>query len=262
MPKATSQYYEDEKAKWDSLVDAHYAQNPEKLLLRPEQDFYSYVRTDKVASAYPGTKDFFGDIRGKRLLEYGCGSGMTASLLAKAGADVTAFDISEKSVATTQLRAQLNNLPNLHAQVGVGEKLPFADASFDLAFGRAVLHHLDVDLAGPELLRVLKPGGKALFIEPLGMNPVLTYVRNHVPYPDKNPVGDDRPLTYAEINKWGRGYSDFHYHEVHFFGMIVRAFPYRWHVRLPVLHKVDRVVLRYAPPLRRFCRYVLIMLVK
>ncbi|MBK8027997.1 MAG: hypothetical protein IPK17_00490 [Chloroflexi bacterium] len=83
------------------------------------------------------------------------------------------------------------------------------------------------------------------------MNPVLTYVRNHVPYPDKNPVGDDRPLTYAEINKWGRGYSDFHYHEVHFFGMIVRAFPYRWHVRLPVLHKVDRVVLRYAPPLRR-----------
>ena len=209
MPKAENQYYENEKAKWDSLVHSHYAQNTDKLLLKPEEDFYSYLRSNSVASAFPGTQNFLGDIRNKKLLEFGCGSGLTAALLAKSGADVMAFDISEKSVATTLLRAELNNLPNIQAEVAVGEKLPYADSSFDLAFGRAVLHHLDVDLAGPELLRVLKPGGKALFIEPLGMNPVLSFVRDHVPYPGKNPVGDVSPLNYVEIKKWGRGFSQF-----------------------------------------------------
>ncbi len=49
--------------------------------------------------------------------------------------------------------------------------LPFGDAVFDAVLGNAVLHHLSLDLALPELSRVLKPGGIFAFAEPNLLNP-------------------------------------------------------------------------------------------
>lgn len=255
-------YYESEKSKWDSVMHKLYGNNPEKLILRPEQDFYHYARTDSVAKTCSEIIDFLPSVEGKDLLEYGCGSGYTAALLAKSGANVTAFDISEQSVYVTRMRAELNKLDNLGGVVAVGESLPWDDNTFDVIFGRAVLHHLDVSEGGPELYRVLKPGGKALFIEPMGMNPVLNFVRDYVPYPNKNPVGDDSPLNYDEINRWGEGYTEYKYQEVQFLGMLERAFPYKWHVDLPILHKIDNVLLKNITPLRGWSRYVVMMMTK
>lgn len=51
---------------------------------------------------------FLGDLRGKRVLEIGCGLGQIAVLLRKSGADVTAFDISLMSVVATRKRAEVN----------------------------------------------------------------------------------------------------------------------------------------------------------
>lgn len=46
------------------------------------------------------------------------------------------------------------------------QDLEFDDNMFDYAVGLGALHHLNLDLAGKELSRVLKPGGAAIFVEP------------------------------------------------------------------------------------------------
>lgn len=252
------QYYADEKEKWDELMKKKFG-DLASLKLDPEANFYTYCDSSSVAI---GVNEFLGEVKDKKVVEYGCGSGKTAALLAKSGAQVTAFDISPESVKITQTRAEVNNLNNLQADVAVGEDLPYEDNSFDIAFGRAVLHHLDPEQGAAELARVLKPGGKACFIEPMGMNPVLNFVRDYVPYPNKNPVGDDKPLNYEEIKIWGNWATDYDWQEVHLFGMLERAFPYSWDVSLPILHTMDRAIMKTIPFTRRFARYVVMYMVK
>jgi ubiquinone/menaquinone biosynthesis C-methylase UbiE len=102
-----------------------------------------------------------------RALEIGSGTGYFSLNLLRAGVigHATATDISPGMLAT--LRANAEGL-GIAAQVETvatdAERLPFEDASFDLVFGHAVLHHLpDLDQAFSEFLRVLKPGGTLFF---------------------------------------------------------------------------------------------------
>jgi 2-polyprenyl-3-methyl-5-hydroxy-6-metoxy-1,4-benzoquinol methylase len=148
---------------------------------RAYEDFGEYARD---SGRLVGVADFVGDLRGKRVLEYGCGLGEATVLLARSGARVSAFDLSPSSVEVTRRRAETNGL-EVDLAVAAGEDLPYADETFDVVVGVAILHHLDVERAGRELHRVLKPDGKAAFVEPMAMNPVLNFVRDHVPYAHK-----------------------------------------------------------------------------
>jgi hypothetical protein len=124
--------------------------------------------------------------------------------------------------------------------------------------GKAILHHLEVGSAGPELFRVLRPGGRAAFSEPLGMNLVLTFTRDHVWYPGKRPRGDDKPLTYGDLQAWGTGFQSFRYREVQLLGMLERAFGSGY--QMPRLKRVHDRLLRTIPSLRRYCRYVVVFM--
>lgn len=255
------EFYRNERRKWDEIsLQKLDASQRQQLVLSDDDDFLSVV---EGSSTTPGVAEFLGELVGKQALEIGCGSGKNSALLAKSGANVFAFDLSPISVAVTNLRATLNNVADdIHAVVAAGEQLPYPDDHFDIIFGRAILHHLDVSIASTEIHRVLKPGGKAVFVEPMGMNPILNFVRDHVPYPDKNPVGDDKPLNYDEIRGWGAPYSQFRYREVHLLGMIQRAFGYKHRVRLDFLHRLDDAILKTLPFMGRFYRYVVLYMQK
>lgn len=76
-----------------------------------------------------------------------------------------------------------------------GEQLNYPDGFFDIAVGFAIIHHLDLNLAIPELYRVLKPGGIAYFAEPLGGNPVINLYRKLTPQyrtQDEEPIDLDK----------------------------------------------------------------------
>jgi SAM-dependent methyltransferase len=100
-----------------------------------------------------------------RSLEIGAGTGYFSLNLLQAGvvAEATCTDISPGMMATLGRNAQRLGLKVRTARADA-ESLPFADASFDLVLGHAVLHHLpNLRRAFGEFHRVLRPGGRIVF---------------------------------------------------------------------------------------------------
>jgi SAM-dependent methyltransferase len=129
--------------------------------------------------------------KGQRVLEYGCGTGSNAFMLAKREARVTGIDISDIAVHKAEQQATAESISGVDFQVMDAESLDFPDATFDLICGAAILHHLDLQKAIPELARTMKPGGKGIFVEPLGHNPVFNLHRKLTPNvrtPDEHPL--------------------------------------------------------------------------
>lgn len=97
---------------------------------------------------------------GKRLLDVGCGTGYVAVLYARAGAEVTAVDIAERSVELTQQRFAVAGLRAVDVRTANAEALPFKDGQFDVVTSFGVLHHTpDTARALAEVHRVLRSGG-------------------------------------------------------------------------------------------------------
>lgn len=141
-----------------------------------------------------------GDVGGKRIVDFGCGSGANSVLLASRGAHVIGVDISEDLIRIARRRMTVNARDRgASFVVGSAHDLPLASGSVDVVFGIAVLHHLDLRLVSREVRRVLRPGGRAIFQEPLRNSAVVRFVRSRIPYraPDISPY--ERPLTDGEL---------------------------------------------------------------
>lgn len=105
-----------------------------------------------------------GDVRGKRILEVGCGAAAVARWLAVEGADVVAFDLSAGMLRHAREAADRSGVrvPLVQADA---TRLPFGDGVFDLActsFG-AVPFVDDSAAVMREVFRVLRPGGRWAF---------------------------------------------------------------------------------------------------
>ena len=127
---------------------------------------------------------------GRKALEIGCGTGIFTAIIARSGADITAVELSPELVE--RARAQ-NPAPNVKYLVMNVEKLGFPDNSFDCVYGSSVLHHLNLEKALPEMLRVLRPGGKFVFTEPNMLNPQIMLQKNIPPL--KTLMGDSPDET-------------------------------------------------------------------
>lgn len=104
-------------------------------------------------------------------LDVGAGRGIASYALAKEDFTVTALEPDPSAIVGGQAIRTLaveNRLP-IRVVEKFSEHLPFMDGEFDVVFARAVLHHTkDLEKAGSEFFRVLKPGG------------VLIAIREHV----------------------------------------------------------------------------------
>src|SRR3954467_1739071 len=118
------------------------------------------VRSKLAKALGAGPAEPFGDA-----LEIGSGTGYFSLNLLQLGAieRLVATDISPGMLSTLSATAGRLGL-EIETEVTDAEGLPFDDASFDLVFGHAVLHHLpDLDTALSEFHRVLRPGGALAF---------------------------------------------------------------------------------------------------
>ncbi|MFE7644287.1 class I SAM-dependent methyltransferase [Streptomyces phaeoluteigriseus] len=91
---------------------------------------------------------------GPRVLDLGAGTGKLTAALVALGADVIAVE-PDPSMLTELRRA----LPDVHALRGSAEAIPLPDASVDAVLAGNAMHWFDMAVAGPEIARVLAPGG-------------------------------------------------------------------------------------------------------
>jgi ubiquinone/menaquinone biosynthesis C-methylase UbiE len=109
---------------------------------------------------------------GDRVLDVGCGSGTAVAAAAAVGGDgvqATGIDVSSTMV---RLAARFHRRPvragRAQFREGAAETLPFADASFTVAWSMNSYHHWSDEKAGlQELNRILAPGGRVLICESL-----------------------------------------------------------------------------------------------
>jgi SAM-dependent methyltransferase len=195
------------------------------------------------------------DLRGATVLDYGCGDGSFSQFLARRGARVVGIDISPKLIEQARIAVSKMGMNGSSPEFMVGDAhhTPFRDNTFDYVVGNGALHHLDLGKVYAEISRILKHGGKALFMEPMYNHPVLWALRRLTP---KTHTADEKPLSLADMEKakkWFRTCS----HREHFVLAVCFAPTHLLGrgITLPVLRGVDhfdQLLMRYFPSLRRF----------
>ncbi len=229
--------------------------------------------TAKTVPEFHYALEALGELQGKTLLDVGCGPGESAIFLANQGARVTAVDISSGMIGVARELAARFDAPEAQLefiQMSV-EQLQFPDETFDLVFGSNLMHHCDVARASHEIARVLKPGGRAVFVDPLGYNPVINYYRR-MAFKVRTPT--EHPLLYSDLDKMAQSFRSLSHKEFQFttLGIFIwfflgeRIHPSetrywrkfvlegdRYAAAFQKLYALDRFLLKYIPVLRRLC---------
>lgn len=194
---------------------------------------------------------------GKDVLEYGCGDSKSFLSLAPLVKTLQAIDISDNAIA--RLKAE-NEASNVELHVMDAMNMTFADESFDLVFGSGIIHHLDTETAAREVARVLRPGGRAVFWEPLGLNPLINAYRRLTPdvrTPDEHPL---RPKDFNIISRYFSTVECRHY------GLAtLGAVPFKGRKRadhsLEIMRRIDKVLFK-IPGVRNLAWFALVDITK
>lgn len=107
-----------------------------------------------------------GPLKGRSILDIGCGGGLLSEALHQDGASVCGVDLSAASIREAQRHARSRDLA-IDYRIADAAALPFPMASFDIIVASEVLEHVaDLNATLDEVARVLKPGGTFLFDTP------------------------------------------------------------------------------------------------
>lgn len=214
---------------------------------RAEADKF-YAVTEPSAAYYHAR--ILETVEGLRVLEYGCGTGSAAFDVAARGGHATGIDISPLAIELAREHARERGVDDrTRFEVMNAEALAFPDASFDRVCGSGVLHHLDLDRAYAEIARVLRPGGRAAFYEPLGHNPLINSYRRRTPHLRTE---DEHPLLRRDLERARAHFTRVDTH--HFHLTALAAVPLRdtalFRPAARLLGSLDRALLTRGSPLR------------
>ncbi len=148
-----------------------------------------------------------GDIRGKKVLDLGCGSGENVAPLLARGASVVAVDLSHKLVELARKRMAISNQHELASfAVGSAYNVPLPDEALDAILCASLLHHLEITRAMAEMRRLLKPGGIAIVKEPVRFSKLAARVRRLFPA-QEDISEDEHPLSRDEMEQVKKGWE-------------------------------------------------------
>ena len=131
-----------------------------------------------------------GDLRGKELLDVGCGLGEASVYFALEGARVTATDVSPGMCAATRRLADAEGV-ELETHVSAAEDLRLGRRQFDIIYIGNTLHHVDIEETMDRLLPHLRSGGTFASWDPVAYNPLINIYRRvatDVRTPDEHPL--------------------------------------------------------------------------
>lgn len=184
------------------------------------RDVHKYYSVNKrMRNRYAGIVSKY--CKGKKLLDYGCGTGGGSEQWLKCGAILTGIDISPEGINKAKERIA-NTEYDADYFVMNAENTEFDEGSFDIVVGTGIIHHLDLLKSYQELCRILKKDGHAVFAEPLGHNPFINLYRALSPQMRSE---DEHPLKQEDI-KLLKQY--FHNVEIEYFSLFtLLAVPFR-----------------------------------
>lgn len=179
----------DEGWEWGRPID-------HETWLRAREGDWSVLLTP----AKPVPREWFGELRGRRVLGLASGGGQQMPVFAAAGAICTVLDYSPKQLENERVVAEREGYAIDIVRADMTKPLPFADASFDLVFHPVSNCFIEaVEPVWRECFRVLKPGGALL----AGFDSFINYavdfrdesrLKHRLPF---NPLKD--PALMAEL---------------------------------------------------------------
>lgn len=135
----------------ERMLVEHYRSSPEDYLI-----YLFHVATYRFAEPFTS---------GRRVLDYGCGSGYGSAQVARNARHVTAVDVADDAIEYAQSSFGRDNLD--FSTIAADQPLPFDDDSFDTVLSFQVFEHVvDTDRYLAEIRRVLVPGGRLVLATP------------------------------------------------------------------------------------------------
>jgi SAM-dependent methyltransferase len=200
-------------------------------------------------------------VRGKRVLDYGCGPADFGLWLATEGAEVTLLDLSPAAIELALRRAQASAVVVRGMAADASRLEMLRDGEFDLVFACAALHHtLKYPGALAELARIMKPGARLVLAETWGGNPLLNAARRLRARGagEAEEQGEGIIFSRNELQALHPYFDELRVEHLNLLAMAKRAmrgrFEKAW-VRLTMrsLEAIDAGLLKLAPPLENWC---------
>ncbi len=238
------------------------------------------VRTANEACTAPEMRyitERLGNLRGKRLLDVGCGLGEVSVYFAMRGAQVTACDLSSGMLDASNQLAKVNGI-KITTHLTDAEDLRFpTDAQFDIIYAGNLMHHVDIGRTLSRLKRHLAPGGTLVTWDPLAYNPLINIYRRIA---TQVRTSEEHPLKWSDIGLFRRHFRNV---DTRYFwltclaiflimALIQRRNPNQerfwkvvikegetWRWLYQPLQQLDRFLLKVLPPLRLLCWNVVII---
>jgi 2-polyprenyl-3-methyl-5-hydroxy-6-metoxy-1,4-benzoquinol methylase len=220
--------------------------------------------------------NYVGNVKGKRILELGCGFGEMSVYWAKQGADVIASDLSSGMLQIIRQLAELHKVAIKTYQCSADNTKLQAD-TFDIVYCGNLLHHVDILSTLKEIKRLLKPGGIFVSWDPIAYNPLINVYRKLA----KNVrTEDEHPLKRSDIHIVKTLFPSHIFSAYWLFTLVIFLKFYfldkinpnqerYWkkivtdHKKLSSLYykleKIDHVVLKYCPCLKWLCWNAVLM---
>lgn len=218
------------------------------------------------------TKRFFelvdlSTVKGKTIIDVGCGNGQYSVFFALLGATVYGCDISPVGIKAAKRMAEENGVSeHCHFSVQNIAHTDYADEQFDIVLFHETLHHaIKYPGVKEETLRILKPRGKVVCTEGLANNFIFrlgTLFTMH----GKEAKGDMQ-LKLADFEEFSRGFSEQRIETMSFLFMSKRFFQNYLHIPLvrwflKLLKRTDDTLLHALPSLCGYCGEIVLVLHK
>lgn len=247
------QRHEIEKSHFDSLAQLEESEGPINRTLSPV-----LIEKHVIPS--------LGNLAGKQVVECGCGTGHLLASIAMRGAESYGFDLSDGMIALARRTLEARGVDDrVTLEAMTLEHTKYDSATFDLVVGVAILHHTDLAKSREEILRILKPGGRGLFFEPMRGNPIIALYRALTP---KMRTPAEVPLSVRDIGFFTEPFSRRQSQEVYLTGLcslaLLALFGNRrlFDLAARITDPLDRGLLAMMPFLRRFCGFTAIEVFK
>lgn len=207
----------------------------------------------------------------QKLLDFGCGSGISSLRFAKINYDVWGVDISPDNISIAKNLAKKYEFDDkIHFSVQTVEQLDYPSEFFDIIVGFDILHHVEIEQAIMECCRILKKDGIAIFREHIEV-PIFDKIRNtrlikslvsNKKSFEHHITEDERKLSIRDISIINKIFPNFFAKRFTFLSRLKQFIRKPDNKKLSFLEKVDYFLFKFFPFLNRFGGSIVLILKK